>query len=77
MFDIDSFNDLKSVTEVKAAVIYLAHNEVKYRQQLADSGLDYEDIQDTVRQTWLNLLKLCKRYNYSDYIVQSKEALYK
>lgn len=76
MFDIDSFSDLKDASEVKAAVHYLAHNEAKFREELASEGLSYEDIQNTVGQTWIELLKLCGRYGYSDYIVEAKKSIY-
>lgn len=76
MFDVDSFNDLQDASEVKSAVHYLAHNEARYRKELASEGLSYEDIQNTVRQTWANLLKLCEKHKYSDYIVESKKRIY-
>jgi hypothetical protein len=76
MFDPTSFNDLQDVSEVKSAVVYLAYNESKFRQELASEGMDYDDIQKEVARIWTNLLKLCSKYKYSDYIVQSKKQIY-
>lgn len=76
MFDRNSFNDLQTASEVKSAVSYLAHNEIKYRQELASEGLTYDAAQKEVAETWKNLLKLCNEFKYSDYIVESKKRLY-
>lgn len=76
MFDENSFNDLKDASEVKASVEYFSKNELNFRKQLADSGMSYDEIQKTLRQTWINLLKLCSKHNFSDYIITAKKRLY-
>lgn len=78
MFDADSFSthSLSNVSEVKAAVQYLAKNEVKFRQELASEGVDYDTIQDEVKSVWSSLLKSCAKYKYSDYIVSAKKVIY-
>lgn len=76
MFSPDSFDGLKDVSEVKSAVTYFSHNEIKFRDELASEGLTHEEIESTVGQLWTKLLKLCKEYKYSDYIVEHKKRLY-
>jgi hypothetical protein len=76
MFDKDSFDDLQSAGEVKQAVEYLAHNETKFREELASEDLPYEEVQKEVGQIWINLLKLCSKFKYSDYLVVAKNKLY-
>jgi hypothetical protein len=77
MFSPDSFDELKDVSEVKSAVSYFSHNEIKFRSQLASEGLTHEEIENIVGQLWVKLLKLCKEYKYSDYIVETKKQIYK
>jgi len=76
MFNANSFEELKDTSEVKAAVQYLAKNEVKFRQELSSAGMDYDMIQTEVGVLWVNLLKRCAKFKYSDYIVVSKKAIY-
>jgi len=78
MFDPDSFSShsLKNSSEVKSAVQYLAKNEVGFRNKLASEGVDYDEVQQKVKEVWLALLKVCAKYKYSDYIVSSKRAIY-
>jgi hypothetical protein len=76
MFDADSFDNLQSAGEVKQAVDYLAHNEIKFREELASEEISYEDIQKEVRQVWSNLIKLCDKFKYTDHIVAHKKKLY-
>lgn len=78
MFGPRSFTDeIKTVEEAKAAVEYFSHNEIKFRKELSEEYLEYDDIQHIVRNLWLNLLISCRRVGYQDYIVDSKEQLYK
>ena len=76
MFNSDSFEGLKDSSEVKAAVQYLAKNEVKFRQELSSAGMDYDTIQTEVEVLWVNLLKVCDKYKYSNYVVSSKKVIY-
>lgn len=76
MFDKDSFNDLKDASEVKSAVSYFSHNEVKFRQELASEGLSYEAIQQEVAAIWKAILAQCEEYKYSDYITALKKNIY-
>lgn len=76
MFDTHSFSGLKSAAEVKAAVQYLAKNEIKFRQELTSEGLNYDSIQQELKNIWQNLLTKCTKFKYSDYIVSSKKAIY-
>lgn len=76
MFNADSFEELKDSSEVKAAVQYLAKNEVKFRQELSSAGMDYDTIQTEVEVLWVSLLKMCAKFKYSDYLVVSKKAIY-
>jgi hypothetical protein len=76
MFDLDSFDELKDVSEVKSAVQYFSHNEIKFRKELEEEGLEHSEVQSIIRHLWNKLLNLCKKYKYSDYIVKHKEGLY-
>lgn len=77
MFDENSFTDeITTGAEAKAAVAYLAHNEIKFRKELASEGVSYAEMQNKVGQVWRNLLKSCKRVKYSDFTVQTKMAQY-
>ena len=76
MFNADSFEELKDSSEVKAAVQYLAKNEVKFRQGLSSAGMDYDTIQTEIEVLWVSLLKMCDKYQYSNYVVSSKKTIY-
>lgn len=76
MFSTDSFDGLKDASEVKSAVSYFAHNETKFRQQLASEGLNYEAIGKQIATIWKSLLDKCSEFKYSDYIVEAKKSLY-
>lgn len=76
MFDSDSFEGLQDASEVKASVTYFAHNEIKFREELASEGLSYEAVKKEVATIWKSLLELCNKYKYSDYIVEAKKKLY-
>jgi hypothetical protein len=80
MFDQESFTDeITNTSEAKSAVAYLAHNEGKFRRELNQEGLAYEEVEEIVRQVWTNLLKSCQRVSYSDSTVirKSKEFNFK
>jgi len=77
MFDKASFRGLNSASEAKSAVHYLAHNEIKFRQELATEGLSYEETQKEVAAIWKSVLAACDKYKYSDYITISKKQIYK
>ena len=77
MFAEDSFQDLKTVGEVKQAVVYLAHNESQFRSELIAEELDYDAIQAEVKKVWLGLLEACKRVKFSNYTVRFKATQYK
>ena len=76
MFGTDSFDTIENSTEAKAAVQYLARNELKFSQQLASEGLGYDEIKAEIKQVWLSLLKVCSKFKYSDFIIASKKTTY-
>lgn len=73
-----SFTDeITSTKEAEQAVKYLSRNEVGWRGNMASEGKDYDEIQEEVRQVWLNIIHSCKRVGYSDYHVRMKAKEYK
>lgn len=77
MFDEHSFQDeVVDAAHAKACVSYLAHNESNFKKELAEEGLDYDQIQEEVKKVWLNLLKACKRVGFEDHITRAKAAQY-
>lgn len=75
MFDEHSFTDeITSNDDAKACVSYLAHNETRFRNELAEKGLDYDQIHAEVKKVWTNLLTACKKYGYNDYITDAKKV---
>lgn len=77
LFDKNSFDNLSSTAEVESAVKYLGNNEITFRSQLVREGLDCQQVAETVRDVWTGLLKQCARYNYSNYLTETKRKLYK
>lgn len=76
LFATDSYEDIKNASESKSAVKYLSRNEVKFKDELANEGLSYDEIQDEVKNVWLELLKVCDKFKYSDYTVEVKKSYY-
>lgn len=73
MFDKDSFHDEVDTTgQAEGCVEYLARNEHKFRQELHDEGLSYDEIEAELKTVWTNLLNACKKVGYSDSIVVGK-----
>lgn len=67
MFDNDSFQDeITSTSEARASYDYFTSNLTAFRSQLANRGLTYDEIENEVRQCWLNLLKSCQRVGYTN-----------
>lgn len=73
MFDEHSFTDeIKSKKDAESCVMYLSHNESKFRKELASEGLSYEEIEAEVAKVWKNLLNACKKFGFSNYITEAK-----
>lgn len=73
MFDDHSFQDeVQSNADAKSCVMHLAHNESKFRRELASEGLTYEQVEEEVKKVWKNLLKACSKYGYVDFMTQFK-----
>lgn len=65
MFDNHSFTDeITNASEAKSCYKYFAHNVSKFRQELAEEGLSYDEIEKEVRQCWINLLNSCHRVGF-------------
>jgi hypothetical protein len=77
MFDHESFLDeITDTSEAEACVDYLSRNEHAFRKELAESGKSYDEIQDEVRQVWLNLLKSCSRVSFRSHTTDAKSKQY-
>lgn len=68
-FSPESFSDISTREEAGQAVDYFSKNEIAFRRELEEQGKSYNEIQETVKKTWVNLLRVCKRTGYSDDIV--------
>jgi hypothetical protein len=67
MFDNDSFkNEITSASEAEAAYRYYSNNLTTFRHQLASEGQTYEQVEETIRQCWLNLIESSKKVGYSN-----------
>jgi hypothetical protein len=67
MFDGNSFQEeITSKEEAKAAFDYFTHNLQKFQSELASEGQSYEEIENTLRQCWSNLIESCQRAGYSN-----------
>lgn len=67
LFDSDSFTtEITSASEAQSAYNYFTSNLTAFRHQLADEGLSYDEIANTVRQCWKNLLESSQRVGYSN-----------
>lgn len=78
MFDpTSSFTDeITNKGDAEQAVKYLSRNEVGWKSQMASEGKDYDEIQDTAKKVWTNLIKSCRRVKYTDYHVSMKAGQY-
>ena len=77
MFDKDSFLDeVDSPAQARACVDYLALNEHKFRTELENEGLSYDEIENELKQVWTNLIHSCQRVGYSDSLVEGKAKKY-
>ena len=76
MFAADSYDTLQTVGEIKQAVLYLAKNEMGFREELRREGLSYDDIEAEIQKVWVGLLNACKRVKYTDYTVQHRKSIY-
>jgi hypothetical protein len=78
MFDKDSFKkEITSKEEAKAAYSYFSHNLTSFRSQLASSGMSYEDVEETIRQCWLNLIESSQRVGFTNGHMERMEEMYK
>lgn len=67
MFDEHSFHDeITKPSEASSCYNYFASNLPKFRRELQDEGLSYEEIEKEVGQCWLNLLKSCQRVGWTN-----------
>lgn len=67
MFDNHSFNDeITNASEAKSSYDYYTHNLTAFRHELIDHGYSYEEVENRIRQCWLNLLKSCQRVGYTN-----------
>lgn len=67
MFDGHSFHDeITKPSEAYACYEYFASNVSKFKRELQDEGLSYEEIEKEVGQCWLNLLKSCQRVGWTN-----------
>ena len=67
MFDGDSFQDeITNASEAKSCYNYFTSNLTGFRHQLAESGLSYEEVENRVRQCWMNLVESSKKVGYSN-----------
>lgn len=77
MFGEDSFTDeIDTPGQAEECVEYLALNEHKFRQELQDEGLSYDEIDAALKRVWSNLADSCKRVGYSDSITVAKSKKY-
>ena len=78
MFDGDSFQEeITSASEAQAAYNYFTHNLTDFRHQLASEGETYEQVEETIRQCWMNLLKSSQRVGYTNDHLERMAQLYK
>lgn len=74
MFGEESFTDeVQSAGQAEQCVEYLASNEHKYRSELIDEGLTYDEVQAKLKRLWSNLAAACAKVNHSDMILRSKQ----
>jgi hypothetical protein len=77
MFDSDSFKEeITSKEDAQAAYNYFAHNLTDFRSQLASSGMDYEEVEDRIRQCWLNLIESSQRVGFTNGHLERMAKLY-
>jgi hypothetical protein len=77
MFDKDSFLDeVDSPGQAEQCVEYLALNEHKFRQELQDEGLSYDEVENELKTVWTNLIKSCQKVGYSDSLIEGKAKRY-
>ena len=74
-----SFKDeITTREEAEQAVDYFSKNLHDFQSNLANTGMRYDDVQDVIKRTWMNLLKSCKRVGYiDDPVVTETAKLYK
>jgi hypothetical protein len=78
MFDKDSFKEeITSKEEAQAAYNYFAHNLTDFRSRLASSGMSYEEVEETIRQCWLNLIESSQRVGFTNGHLERMEEMYK
>lgn len=77
MFDEHSFLDeVDTKEQAHECVNYLALNEHKFRMELIDEGLDYDEVENAIKVVWTNLVQSCQRVGYSDSLVEGKARKY-
>jgi hypothetical protein len=54
----------------------LALNEHKFRQELQDEGLSYDEVENELKTVWTNLIKSCQKVGYSDSLIEGKAKRY-
>jgi L-rhamnose isomerase len=67
MFDKDSFtSEITTAAEAQSAYNYYTHNLTTFQHELASEGKSYEQMQETLRQCWLNLVKSSHRVGFTN-----------
>lgn len=67
MFGKESFTDeITNAAEAKSAYHYFTHNLTTFQHELASEGKSYEEMQEILRQCWLNLIKSSQRVGFTN-----------
>jgi hypothetical protein len=73
MFSPDSFTDeIETKADADSCTKYFASNELTFRSELQNEGLSYDEIQDTLRKLWGNLIASSKRVGYTSGVLRNK-----
>jgi hypothetical protein len=67
MFGPESFtSEITSAEEAQSAYNYFTHNLTTFQHQLASEGESYEQMQETLRHCWYNLIQSSQRVGFTN-----------